>query len=292
VNLQWPEWALAGERAAARRGLRRLLARCRLARALGHRILLTVHNTRGHDVPHPALERVMWRSLALLATHLHTFTAAGAAEFVREVPAARRLVRVVIPHGDYRPVVGPVPDRSAARRRFGLEPRERVLLTFGRLRPYKGLDAVLDAFTAGTDPHERLLLCGAPEDEDTAEHLRAAARRDPRIVLVPRFLAQEELTAAVTAADAVVLPYRRVTNSGSALMALTLGRPVLLPATPVFEELRQRVGADWVHLVPGRLEPQHLRAATAVGAQREAGAGPDLSWCSWDAVSVRLAALL
>jgi len=45
-----------------------------------------------------------------------------------------------------------------------------------------------------------------------------------------------------------VLNYQRVTNSGAALLALSLDRPVILPETPVFRELRDEVGGDWVFL--------------------------------------------
>ena len=289
VNLQWPEWALSGNTAQALRRLGTLLALCVMARLAGHRILLTVHNVRGHDVRHPLLERVMWWSLGALSTHLHTFTAVGAREFVGAVPPARSLRPVVIPHGDYGPVVGPAPSREQARAGFGLGPEHRVFLVFGRLRAYKGLDAVLDAFASGHDPQDRLLVCGAPADVRTEASLKTAAESDPRVVVVPRFLEQTELTAALVAADVVVAPYTRVTNSGSALMALTLARPIVLPRTPVFEELAHRVGPGWVHLVDGRLRCEDL-AAAADSQARETSA-PDLTWCSWDAVTAALAEL-
>ncbi|NAZ81537.1 hypothetical protein GTR02_06865 [Kineococcus sp. R8] len=289
VQLQWPEWCLGGGRAAAATGLLRLLGLCLVARLLGHRLLLTVHNVRGHRREHVLLETLMWRVLGRLATHVHCFTAAGAAEVAALLPSTRRATGVVIPHGDYGPVLGPVPSRAAARAELGLTGAGRVLLVFGKLQAYKGITALLTAFASVPGADVRLLVRGAPADEATAALLREAAARDPRIDLEARYLSQAELTTAVAAADLVVLPYARVTNSGSALLALSVGRAVLLPRTPVFEELQGRCGPRWVRLSAGAPGARDLVGTVGAPADDER---PDLGWCSWDAVADDLRALL
>jgi hypothetical protein len=50
-----------------------------------------------------------------------------------------------------------------------------------------------------------------------------------RMTLRLEYVSDAEVTAAMEAADAVVLPFRRVTTSGSALLALGHGRPVVVP---------------------------------------------------------------
>jgi len=286
LHLQWPEWALTGPTGPVR-GLLRLLLLTATARLAGHRVLLTVHNAWGHHGGHPRLERLMWGALSALATHVHTFTAAGAREF-RALHPTRHRVDVVIPHGNYQPVVGTVPTRAAAREQLDVGADDEVLLTFGKLKAYKGLDALIAAFAADPAPRRRLLLLGQPADEEAGALLDDAAR-DPRTRVQPQFLTQAELTTAVAAADLVVLPYARITNSGSALMALSVGRPVLLPRTPVFEELREATGDAWVHLYDGELTSEVFIAALAA---EHAEGSPDLTWCSWETVAEHLRVLL
>jgi beta-1,4-mannosyltransferase len=117
--------------------------------------------------------------------------------------------------------------------------------------------------------------------------LDRATADDSRLRVTERFLDDDELARVIRAADHVVLPYRRVLNSGSALLALTLGRPVLLPRTPTFEALRTRLGAGWVSLFDAPLQAAEL-AAAAVPAEE----APDLSWCDWERVSEQISALL
>jgi hypothetical protein len=59
----------------------------------------------------------------------------------------------------------------------------------------------------------------------------------------------------------VVLPYREVTNSGSALLALSARRPILGPNMGSLPELQQLVGADWVRLYDGQISRAHLEEA-------------------------------
>jgi hypothetical protein len=61
---------------------------------------------------------------------------------------------------------------------------------------------------------------------------RSAAEITDRVTLRLEFVSDDEMTAAMTDADVVVLPFRRITTSGSAMLALEHGRPVVLPDVP------------------------------------------------------------
>jgi beta-1,4-mannosyltransferase len=282
VHLQWPERTVqAPGRRAAAQGVARLLALVAVARLRGLRVMVTAHNVWSHERRHPRLEPLLWTLLGLLATDLHVLTVAGAREFLASHRTFRRARLRVIPHVNYAPVVGEAPDRRAARERLGLPAGSRVLVAFGALKPYKGIEALLDAFAALADPDARLVVAGRVADPGLDARLAAAARADARIVLLTRFLDDEELATVIRAGDEVVLPYREVLNSGSALLALTLGRPVLLPRTATFAQLREQVGEAWVRLFAGAPTAADLAAPPVRPAP---DAAPDLAWCSWERV--------
>jgi len=65
----------------------------------------------------------------------------------------------------------------------------------------------------------------------------------------------------MNAADLVVLPYLDILNSGSAIWALSFGRPVLLPNRGAMPELAESVGSDWVRLFDGPLDEHQLADA-------------------------------
>ena len=79
-------------------------------------------------------------------------------------------------------------------------------------------------------PDARLLICGKPLPARIGRELEERAAADPRIVLRLERIPEEELSRVLRAADVVVLPFRDILTSGSAILALSHGRPVVAPA--------------------------------------------------------------
>jgi glycosyltransferase involved in cell wall biosynthesis len=106
-----------------------------------------------------------------------------------------------------------------------------VVLCFGLMRPYKGIDLLLDAWR-GVEGAE-LWVAGMPR-MDIAP-LQATA--PPGVRFVPRFIGDDELPAYFRRADLVVLPYREIDQSGVLFTALAFGRPLLLSDVGGFPEI-------------------------------------------------------
>jgi glycosyltransferase involved in cell wall biosynthesis len=165
----------------------------------------------------------------------------------------------------------------------------RVILFFGLLRPYKGIDVLLRAFASVEDAE--LWIVGMPRMP--LEPLRKLAGEAPGPVrFVPRFITDPEIPAYFRRADLVVLPYREIEQSGVLYTALAFAKPLVLSAVGGFTELAEDHGA--ARLVPPE-NPEALagaltelihdsdtreRLASAAGA---AAAGP----YSWDEVAAR-----
>jgi glycosyltransferase involved in cell wall biosynthesis len=129
-----------------------------------------------------------------------------------------------------------------------------VVLFFGLLRPYKGLDTLLEAWRGV--PDASLWIVGRPR-MDLAP-LRA--RADASVRLVPRFVPDAEVTALFQRADVVVLPYTRTERfdfSGVLATALAFGRPVVVSDIGGLGEVAAHGAARLV--APG--DPDALRAA-------------------------------
>ncbi len=164
-----------------------------------------------------------------------------------------------------------------------------VVLFFGLLRPYKGVDVLLDAFTE-VDGAE-LWVVGRPLDVDL-DALRARAAAAGRTVrFISRYVADRELPPFFRRADLVVLPYRDAEQSGVLYAALAFGKAIVLTDVGGFAEVA-RLGAP--RLVPpadaaalagaiGELLADEEGRSRLAAAARAAAAGP----YSWDAVAAR-----
>ena len=190
----------------------------------------------------------------------------------------------VIPHGAFRHLTTLTPAELAPALAHTKRP---VVLFFGLLRPYTGVDVLLEAWDRlGEEGRAaELWVVGLPKMDTTA--LRAAAPAGVRFV--DRFVTDEEAAAYFGRADVVVLPYREIDQSGVLFTALAFGRPLVLTAVGGFPEIAREGAAE---LVPpgdpdaladalGTLLRDHGRRRALADRATELATGP----YSWDAIA-------
>jgi glycosyltransferase involved in cell wall biosynthesis len=192
----------------------------------------------------------------------------------------------VIPHGAFDYLTRLREERPLPAELAGTPPTRPVVLFFGLLRPYKGLDVLVEAFRS-LDGAE-LWIVGNPRMDTGPLHAAAG----PNVRFVERFVDDAEIPAYFRRADLVVLPYRQIDQSGVLYTALAFGRPLLLSAVGGFTELAER--HDAARLVPPD-DPQALAGAIgellADPAERarlgQAAADAAATAYSWDRVAER-----
>ncbi|HVW19471.1 MAG TPA: glycosyltransferase [Solirubrobacteraceae bacterium] len=187
-------------------------------------LVLTAHDVLARE-PRPgqlAAERRLYERADAVVVH----TEHGRARLTGELGVDPARVHV-IPHGvlDGLAAVEPALPPELP------EPDRPVVLLFGLLRPYKGLDVLLEAWR-GIDEAE-LWIVGAPRME--VGDLRASAPAGVR--WVTRFVSDAEAAAVFARATLAVLPYREIEQSGVLWTAVGLGVPVLASDVGGFSEV-------------------------------------------------------
>jgi len=136
-------------------------------------------------------------------------------------------------HGMDLPELPSEDQRASARAALGVSQHELLLLFFGMIKPYKGLEAVLDAMPAVLSrvPHVRLCIAGEPLMDMRGIMEKVAALPPQTVILRLGFVPQAEVGRYFAAADLVVACYKEVAASSVVLQAQTHARPTL--ATPV-----------------------------------------------------------
>jgi glycosyltransferase involved in cell wall biosynthesis len=192
----------------------------------------------------------------------------------------------VIPHGafDYLtklPEEKPLPPE--------LEGAEGpVVLCFGLLRPYKGIENLLEAFRQVEGAE--LWIVGNPR-MDVAPLRELAAAVSGRVRFVTRFVDDAEIPAIFRRADLVVLPYLDAEHSGVLYTGLAFGKPLVLSAVGGFPEVAETGAARLVppgdtaalaEVLGELVDDEQARAELAAAATR-AAAGP----FSWDEAARR-----
>jgi beta-1,4-mannosyltransferase len=281
VHLHWVDALLNRRDPTAIVKLTGLLVLLRLARIRGVRVVWTAHNHRSHERPRPRVERWFWRRLERAVDATISLTEAGADELRQLYPRLGERPRAVIPHGHYRDSYPATMSSSEARRHFGLGDSSFVFGFFGAVRPYKQVPELIRAFRALPGPECRLVVAGAASGS-LSHSVAAAAAGDDRILLQLRFVPTGLVQAYLLSADLMVLPFADLTNSGSAVLALSFGCPVLVPRLPALLELADQVGDEWVRFYDEPLSPVVLEHAREWTTRTRPTSGPDLSVLDWD----------
>lgn len=147
----------------------------------------------------------------------------------------------IIPHGNYIENEFKSFSSGEGRTLLGLGMNSKVVLFFGQIKHVKGLDLLIEAMaTVARDvPEVILMIAGRPWKTDFSgyeELIDKAGIRD-RCILHIRFIEDEEIPQYFAAADIIVLPYRKIYQSGVILMAMSLGKPVLVSDLPGMTEI-------------------------------------------------------
>jgi glycosyltransferase involved in cell wall biosynthesis len=117
------------------------------------------------------------------------------------------------------------------RNEFGFSEKDKVLLFFGYVRKYKGLDLLIDAFPSikSSIPGAKLLIVGEFYDSpDFYLNKIKQLQIEKDTVVVNQFVPNEEVGKYYKACDLVILPYRSATQSGILNVAYGFSKPVLV----------------------------------------------------------------
>ena len=212
-------------------------------RLCGKRIVFTAHNVniRKRDGGDTWVNRLTLRIQYHLVAHIFVHTERMKLELISDFGVSEGKVSV-IPFG----INSTVPDTdlttAQARSALGLKPEDKVILFFGNIAPYKGLEYLLEAVTALAKvlPELRLLIAGRLKcDSDyraAIERRLAEPALASRVVARIEYVPDEETETYFKAADVLVLPYVKVFQSGVLFLGYNFGLPVIASDTGSMKE--------------------------------------------------------
>ena len=202
---------------------------------LGKKIVLTAHNVNAgkRDSRDSLINRLSLRIQYRLADHIFVHTEQMKSELIQDFAVPAENVTVV-PFGINNAVPHTELTASEAKRLFGLRQRERTILFFGNIGPYKGLDHLVTAFQAlnARNGEYRLIIAGKQRTgaEDYVKRIRDATAQEVRrgrIIQRIEHIPDSETESYFKAADVLVLPYFNVSQSGVLFLGHSFGLPVI-----------------------------------------------------------------
>jgi glycosyltransferase involved in cell wall biosynthesis len=239
-HIHWPESILnRGSFRIKILNLFKFFFKVLLLKLSGAKIVWTVHNFRPHERNTAIFLENFFYYLWGKFIDAVIFLSNGSREKFFELGIAN-ISSEVIPHGHYIDLYEQVVPSNYLKDKFGIKSADVVIGHYGLIREYKNIPALISEFGNFEGGEYKLLICGAisEDDKDLKDEIINLSKEDDRVELHFEFLSNEEIKELYSFTDIAILPYKDIVNSGSALLALSLGCPVLVPNNLFMQELK------------------------------------------------------
>jgi glycosyltransferase involved in cell wall biosynthesis len=232
---------------------------------LGYKLIWTAHNALPHSpvfADDQAMRAILYRYANAVIAHS---TSAKAKLQAVDLPTDKV---TIIPHGNYVGVYPHTISRTQARAQLAI-PTEAFVVTFvGFIEPYKNVPMLLDAAVAlhTRYPHLHIIVAGACKDAALNRQLQKAKRiLGDRLHLHAGYIAPEDMQRYFAAADIAAYPFKEITTSGSLLLGLTFGLPIIAPRIGAVADMPAGIGFLYDPSQPHALEQTLVVGKQAAG---------------------------
>ncbi|CAG5008006.1 D-inositol-3-phosphate glycosyltransferase [Dyadobacter sp. CECT 9275] len=199
----------------------------------GTKFVWTLHNILPHNAEHIAMHRFCQRFFARRCEWIRIFSSHTLDRAASELNIPTHKFRV-IPEGPYTTVYPNTITRNEARAYFGLPQDKMVFLYLGLIKPYKGISELLQAFHSIERQDKILIIAGRCMDPRYGREIKNEIT--PDVIFKDEFIPDHQLQYYFNAADMVVLPFLKIENSGSVILAMGFGKPVIAPMFGAVQE--------------------------------------------------------
>ncbi|MNP07714.1 GDP-mannose:glycolipid 4-beta-D-mannosyltransferase precursor [compost metagenome] len=194
-------------------------------------MIWTIHNLYPHHVEHRRMERFMRTLICRFCNKLIVASDSIKRKVMDEfkVPASKLFV---VKHGHYLGVYkhGGVDYRQV----YKISEDADVYLFLGAIKAYKGVEDLIEAFNAVKTKKSYLIIAGKA-DAKMQEYLKQVKDLD-HIILELRFIPNESIADLISAVDVMVMPYKEITTSGSAILGLSFKKLIIMPNNDFIDE--------------------------------------------------------
>jgi len=209
----------------------------------GKKLVFTVHNVY-REARDGTATPLRWLSLKVMY-HLMDRIIVHTPKMKEELCSLFRISPkkvIIIPHGINNRVQKKGIIQEDARQKLGIVPASHVVLFFGQIDEYKGVETLIAAaaLLVQKDPSIILIVAGKPKRQsDYVLKLKTQVGKslpEKNVMLRLQFIPDDEVETYFSAADCVVLPYKRIFQSGVLFLAYRFGVPIIATDVGSFSE--------------------------------------------------------
>ena len=218
------------------------LKKIKHAKKKGIKIVWTIHNLYDHESKYKYIEIFTHKRLAALVDYIFPLSNTAQKLVHKHYRSSAKKKTIVIPHGNYNGYYKNEVSKKRAQDILGLDSKKKTIVFLGMIRPYKGIENLIQAVKSTSFSGE-LVIAGKALNQNYLTSLQELANETPYIKFFPTFIPDDELQNFLKAADWVVFPFNNILSSGSVILAMSLACPIIVPRIGAIPEIVPPDGA-------------------------------------------------
>ena len=207
------------------------------------KVVFTMHNPLPHNRKFQDIDEMVNKELCELSDRIIVL-----GQCAKEILVDKQGVNTaisVINHPSYRGYYGPKPNKNQTRKELGLPTDAMIFGNVGHIKPYKGLEFIIESFTKFSDSQtssKQLVLClvGSSHDKEYIKFIQEKYSKK-NILIINRDLSDSDLIKFVSAMDYSVFAFKDIWASSSVVLSLSYGVPVIVPELGCMSEYVQQL---------------------------------------------------
>jgi beta-1,4-mannosyltransferase len=202
-----------------------------ILRIIGVKIVWTAHNMRPHESVSHRGDWLIAKTTAKIANALIVHNEEARAKVVSSFNLKKHNNIFIIPHGNFIGHYENNIDRASARSQLGIADSKFIFLFLGRVRPYKGVLQLIDAYkTFRKDvPDSVLIIAGRPLGEKFSNVIKEKIAGAGGLQYREGFVPDSQIQIYMNASDVAVFPYTEILTTGAVIMAMSFARACVAP---------------------------------------------------------------
>jgi D-inositol-3-phosphate glycosyltransferase len=209
-----------------------------LAKIFFMKVILTIHDVEAFF--NSSKSQLFKKITYYLADHFIVHNSISMNELVDNDFVSKFKVSI-IPHGSYLGLIPDLLEKKQAKLKLGVNENDKIVLFFGQIKEVKGLDVLINGFSQAFSgmTNIKLVIAGKvwKDDFDKYESLIRKNKIHSQCIMHIRYIHDSEVPIYYGAADLIVLPYRKIYQSGVLLMSMSYGVPILASNIPGMTEI-------------------------------------------------------
>ena len=196
----------------------------------GTKTIWTIHNTLPHETKDVKSEICLMQKFSDESDIIHIMLKEGLKEIEKYIKIDHKKV-FFHQNSSYQSVLKNKESKKNNKLKLNIPEDSVVIGSIGKIRPYKNVQLLLDAYLDLYKKNKNvyLLIAGLNKDDETVKKIKKEAKINKKIILIERFIPDEEFSEISTALDIAVYTYKDILNSGSAYTSFSFNHYVVLP---------------------------------------------------------------